>query len=128
VTGWLPHDEFDPVRVSVTLFSMSLPSPARANFGIGSVAGVVVGSFVAALLSRGFRWEACDDARELKRHMIGALLMGTGGIMSMGCTIGQGLCLSTCPPICLAPLSTLRPTSHPPFLNFPLRVARKTDT
>ena len=66
-------------------------SGARLNFGIGSVAGVVAGSLGAALLSRGFRWEACDDARELKRHLAGALLMGIGGIMSMGCTIGQGL-------------------------------------
>lgn len=99
-TGWLADDEFDPVRVSSLTFVAPLGdtilyiatfSGARLNFGIGSVAGVIAGSFAAALLSRGFRWEACDDARELKRHMTGALLMGVGGIMSMGCTIGQGL-------------------------------------
>ncbi len=99
-TGWLSRDDFDPARVASLTFVAPLGnsilyiatfSGSRADFGIGSVAGVVLGSFVAALFSRGFRWEACDDARELKRHMIGALLMGTGGIMSMGCTIGQGL-------------------------------------
>lgn len=99
-TGWLADDPFDPVRVSSLTFVAPLGdsilyvatfSGARANFGIGSVAGVVAGSFAAAQLARGFRWEACDDARELKRHMTGALLMGTGGILSMGCTIGQGL-------------------------------------
>jgi len=99
-TGWLTDDEFDPVRVSSLSFVAPLGdailyiatfSGARLNFGIGSVAGVVAGSFAAAMLARGFRWEACDDARELKRHMSGALLMGIGGIMSMGCTIGQGL-------------------------------------
>ncbi|MCG2643038.1 YeeE/YedE family protein [Bradyrhizobium sp. GCM10023182] len=99
-TGWLADDEFDPVRVSSLTFVAPLGdtilyiatfSGARLNFGIGSVAGVVTGSFAAAIFARGFRWEACDDARELKRHMIGALLMGVGGIMSMGCTIGQGL-------------------------------------
>ncbi|BBO13547.1 MULTISPECIES: YeeE/YedE family protein [Bradyrhizobium] len=99
-TGWLADDEFDPARVSSLSFVAPLGdailyvatfSGARLNFGIGSVAGVVAGSFAAAMLARGFRWEACDDARELKRHMIGALLMGIGGIMSMGCTIGQGL-------------------------------------
>lgn len=99
-TGWLGHDDFDPDRVASLTFVAPLGnsilyiatfSGSRADFGIGSVAGVVLGSFVAALFARGFRWEACDDARELKRHMIGALLMGTGGIMSMGCTIGQGL-------------------------------------
>lgn len=99
-TGWLGHDDFDPDRVASLTFVAPLGnsilyiatfSGSRADFGIGSVAGVVLGSLIAALFSRGFRWEACDDARELKRHMLGALLMGTGGIMSMGCTIGQGL-------------------------------------
>ncbi|GMP12186.1 MULTISPECIES: YeeE/YedE family protein [Bradyrhizobium] len=99
-TGWLADDEFDPARVSSLTFVAPLGdailyiatfSGARLNLGIGSVAGVVAGSFAAAMLARGFRWEACDDARELKRHMIGALLMGIGGIMSLGCTIGQGL-------------------------------------
>lgn len=99
-TGWLADDEFDPVRVSSlsfvaplgdTILYIATFSGARLNFGIGSVVGVVAGSFAAAMLARGFRWEACDDARELKRHMTGALLMGIGGVMSMGCTIGQGL-------------------------------------
>lgn len=99
-TGWLGNDDFNPVRVASLTFVAPLGdsllyiatfSGSSVDFAIGSVAGVVLGSFVAALLARGFRWEACDDARELKRHMIGALLMGTGGIMSMGCTIGEGL-------------------------------------
>jgi len=99
-TGWLSFDEFDPTRVASLTFVapvgnsilyIATYSGSRADFGIGSVAGVVLGSFIAAVFSRGFRWEACDDARELKRHLVGALLMGTGGIMSMGCTIGQGL-------------------------------------
>lgn len=99
-TGWLADDEFDPARVASLTFVAPLGdailyiatfSGARLNFGIGSVAGVVAGSFAAAMLARGFRWEACDDARELKRHMTGALLMGIGGIMSLGCTVGQGL-------------------------------------
>jgi uncharacterized membrane protein YedE/YeeE len=99
-TGWLTQDDFDPARIASLTFVAPLGnsilyiatfSGSKADFGIGSVAGVVLGSFVAAVFSRGFRWEACDDARELKRHMVGALLMGTGGIMSMGCTIGQGL-------------------------------------
>jgi len=37
------------------------------------------------------RWEACDDARELSRHLAGGLLMGAGGVFASGCTIGQGL-------------------------------------
>src|SRR3546814_13210238 len=34
---------------------------------------------------------ACDDARELGRHIAGAVLMGVGGVFAMGCTIGQGV-------------------------------------
>jgi uncharacterized membrane protein YedE/YeeE len=99
-TGWLGGDDFDPARGASLTFVAPLGnsvlyiatfSGARADFAIGSVAGVILGSLIAALFSRGFRWEACDDARELKRHMSGALLMGTGGILSMGGTIGQGL-------------------------------------
>ncbi|MGJ4940645.1 YeeE/YedE family protein [Bradyrhizobium sp. HKCCYLS1011] len=99
-TGWLGNDDFDPARLASltfvaplgnTVLYIATMSGAHADFSIGSVAGVILGSFLSAIFSRRFRWEACDDARELKRHMTGALLMGTGGIMSMGCTIGQGL-------------------------------------
>ena len=52
---------------------------------------VIAGAFAGARLKREFRWEACDDVRELRRHLIGAFLMGTGGILAYGCTVGQGL-------------------------------------
>jgi uncharacterized protein len=35
--------------------------------------------------------EAADDARETRRHLLGAFMMGTGGVFAGGCTIGQGL-------------------------------------
>ena len=38
-----------------------------------------------------FRWEACEDPRELKRQLVGALLMGCGAALAVGCTVGQGL-------------------------------------
>jgi uncharacterized membrane protein YedE/YeeE len=37
------------------------------------------------------RWEAFDDDHEMRRHLIGACLMGVGGILAGGCTIGQGI-------------------------------------
>lgn len=61
------------------------------DYGVGLVAGVIVGAAVAAWHRREIRWEACDDARELSRHLMGAFLMGTGGVFSLGCTIGQGV-------------------------------------
>ena len=62
-----------------------------ADFGVGSVFGVVAGSWFAAWRSAELRWEAFDDDHEMRRHLGGAVLMGMGGILAGGCTIGQGL-------------------------------------
>ncbi|MBN9587348.1 MAG: lipocalin [Afipia sp. 62-7] len=62
-----------------------------ADFGVGSVFGVVAGSCLAAWRSDELRWEAFDDDHEMRRHLTGAVLMGVGGILAGGCTIGQGL-------------------------------------
>ncbi len=61
------------------------------TIGIVSVAGVVVGSGAYALATRGFRWEGFRDAGDTANHLVGALLMGIGGVTALGCTIGQGL-------------------------------------
>tara|TARA_R110000751_G_scaffold172928_3_gene279328 strand:+ start:37987 stop:39075 length:1089 start_codon:yes stop_codon:yes gene_type:complete len=61
------------------------------DYGVGLVVGVLVGAALAAWQADDVRWEACDDARELGRHLLGAFLMGTGGIFALGCTIGQGV-------------------------------------
>ncbi|QCI68175.1 YeeE/YedE family protein [Phreatobacter stygius] len=62
-----------------------------ADFGVMSVAGVAVGAGLSALAAREFRWEAFDDQHEMRRHLTGAVLMGFGGVLAGGCTIGQGL-------------------------------------
>jgi uncharacterized membrane protein YedE/YeeE len=59
--------------------------------GIVSVVGVVVGSAAYAVPSRKFRWEGFRDAQDTANHLIGALLMGVGGVTALGCTVGQGL-------------------------------------
>jgi hypothetical protein len=61
------------------------------SFAVASVLGVVLGAALGSLIRREFHWEACDDARELRRQLLGAFLMGTGGVLALGCTIGQGL-------------------------------------
>lgn len=61
------------------------------KFGIGSVIGVVIGSAIGSLIQNGFRWEACDDPRELRRQIGGAALMGVGAVLAAGCSVGQGL-------------------------------------
>ena len=61
------------------------------TLGIVSVVGVVVGSGAYALATRSFRWEGFRDAGDTANHLLGALLMGVGGVTALGCTIGQGL-------------------------------------
>mgnify|MGYP000875924481 CR=1 FL=1 len=68
-------------------------SDRNRHLGIAavSVAGVVVGGFVHAVATRRFRWEGFRTTEDLATHLIGAVLMGVGGVTALGCTIGQGL-------------------------------------
>jgi hypothetical protein len=61
------------------------------TFGIMALAGVVAGSLLWSLASRRFRIEWFASARDVVSHLIGAILMGFGGVLAMGCTIGQGI-------------------------------------
>ena len=61
------------------------------TLGIVAVVGVVVGSAAWALASGSFRWEGFRDAGDTANHLIGAMLMGVGGVTALGCTIGQGI-------------------------------------
>lgn len=61
------------------------------TIGIVSVFGVVAGSGIYAVASRNFRWEGFRDAEDTANHLVGAVLMGVGGVAAMGCTVGQGL-------------------------------------
>lgn len=59
--------------------------------GVVSVAGVVVGSLLYATATSTFKWEGFRDTQDTALHLIGAVLMGIGGVTAMGCTVGQGL-------------------------------------
>ncbi len=61
------------------------------TLGIVSVAGVVVGSALYAAASGTFRWEGFGGVEDVANHLVGATLMGIGGVTAMGCTVGQGL-------------------------------------
>lgn len=61
------------------------------TFGISSVLGVSLGSLAYALASRTFRLESFRDEWDLINHLIGGALMGFGGVLALGCTVGQGL-------------------------------------
>lgn len=61
------------------------------TFGLISVFGVVLGSFLWSLVSRSFRIEWFADFKDFLNHMMGAILMGIGGTLALGCTVGQGI-------------------------------------
>jgi uncharacterized protein len=61
------------------------------TIGIVSTIGVIVGSALVALATRTFRWEGFGSAEDTGNHLVGAVLMGVGGVTAMGCTVGQGL-------------------------------------
>ena len=98
--AWIAANGFEPWTVSShsftapigeTLHYVMFSSALAPKFGIGSVLGVVLGAALGSLLQDGFRWEACDDARELRRQMGGAVAMGLGAVLAAGCSVGQGL-------------------------------------
>ena len=66
-------------------------SSAFLTFGVVSVLGVILGSFLWTLISRSFRVEWFNSFKDFYMHMIGAVLMGFGGVLGLGCTIGQGI-------------------------------------
>jgi uncharacterized membrane protein YedE/YeeE len=61
------------------------------TLGIVSCAGVVLGSFVVARAKGSFRWQGFAGTEDTANHLVGAVLMGVGGVTAMGCTVGQGL-------------------------------------
>lgn len=72
-------------------FALIAGLPHWFDFGTGSIFGAVAGAGLAAFSLREWRWEAFDDHHEMRRHLIGAALMGLGGVLASGCTIGQGI-------------------------------------
>lgn len=88
-TGAVSHTFTAPL--GETILWMMTASGGGMGFAIGSVAGVVLGAFIGSISKGQFRWEACDDPGELGRQILGGALMGVGGVIALGCSVGQGL-------------------------------------
>ena len=99
-TGFVLYDDFDPVAMESlsftapfadalfwTVASTSIP----ANFGVGLIGGVLIGSLLASLVFGSFRWQSFSTPSETGRYAGGAVLMGIGGVLAGGCTVGAGL-------------------------------------
>jgi uncharacterized protein len=99
-TGYLGADDFNPAAVTSLTFIapiadtvqyMMLSTGLTLNFGIAVVFGVFAGSLLAALVTHRFRLEGYTSPQHMLRSISGAALMGSGGAMALGCSIGQGL-------------------------------------
>ena len=80
-----------PLAYLLELLMLWTDKSLRVSFGIVTVLGVVAGSAAHALSSGRFRWEGFASLTDMRNQLIGAVLMGFGGVTAMGCTIGQGL-------------------------------------
>ncbi len=80
-----------PLAYSLELLMLWTDRSLTITFGIMAATGVVVGSFAYAMASKSFRWESFTTAEDLRNHIFGGILMGFGGVTSLGCTIGQGI-------------------------------------
>jgi uncharacterized membrane protein YedE/YeeE len=80
-----------PAAFSLEMLMLWTDKSMQITFGIATVIGVVLGSFVYAISPRQFRWEGFASMEDLRTQLFGAMLMGFGGVTALGCTIGQGL-------------------------------------
>ena len=72
-------------------YAMGNFSSTLLTFGVMSVAGVILGSFLWSVVTRSFKIEWFASFGDFVTHLIGAILMGFGGVLAMGCTIGQAV-------------------------------------
>ena len=100
LTAHIGVDEFEPARltslsfigpIAETLLYLQLSVGREPGIGLALTAGVLAGAFLAALGSRTARWEGFDSTSRLAASAGGGLLMGVGGVLAAGCSIGQGL-------------------------------------
>ncbi len=100
VTGVIGYDDFDPTPLASFTFIAPVGeglqylmtfTGSTINFGIAVVAGIITGSFISAKISGEFKFESFHDSADMGRHLTGGALMGTGGVLALGCTIGQGV-------------------------------------
>lgn len=100
ITGVIGFDDFEPLRLESYTFTgptgdslmyLQTFSGSTISFGIAAVFGVILGSFLYAIMTGRFRLETFISRTDMIRHLLGGLFMGFGGVLALGCTIGQGV-------------------------------------
>ncbi len=66
-------------------------NPSLLTFGIFAMLGVIAGSLIYSVVSGNFRIEWFSSKMDFVNHIVGGFAMGIGGVLAMGCSIGQGI-------------------------------------
>lgn len=100
IADWMDEP---PINVAAQSFTFINPMAEALNyltdpmntllisFGVAALVGVIAGAFVYSIITKNFRIEWFASWKDFITHAIGAVLMGIGGVLAMGCTIGQGV-------------------------------------
>ena len=100
VTGVIGFDDFEPVPFESVTFIAPVGNAVNylmtwtgstIGFGVAVVFGILCGSLFYALASGGFRIETFSDRADMINHLMAGVLMGFGGVLALGCTVGQGV-------------------------------------
>lgn len=90
--GLAPIQALSFTGPSAEVLSRVLFAPDRPpTFDFGLVPGVFLGAFVAAALFGELKLEGFSGAASMRRYLVGAVLMGFGGMTAGGCAVGAGL-------------------------------------
>ena len=99
-TASMAGQAFDPVQVEAvtftgpsadTLMLVLSPPGGLLDFDVGLIPGVFLGSGLAALLAREWKVVGFHDGPSMRRYLLGAALMGFGGMLAGGCAVGAGI-------------------------------------
>src|SRR5204863_8529822 len=80
-----------PVAYMLELLTFWTDKSQIVTFGIAGVVGITLGATAMALVTKSFRWEGFASTEDLVNHIAGGVMMGFGGVMALGGTVGQGL-------------------------------------
>ena len=100
VTGVIGFDDFEPVPFESVTFIAPVGNAVNylmtwtgstIGFGVAVVFGILCGALFYALASGEFRIETFSDRADMINHLMAGVLMGFGGVLALGCTVGQGV-------------------------------------
>lgn len=107
IAGWmltgLAYDEFADQAVPIASLTFVRPTGdtleylmrftafGAPGFAVVTVVGTLLGGFLGALIRGRLSVLTFSDPKDTVHSLFGAALMGIGGVLALGCTVGQAL-------------------------------------